>query len=299
MRVIRAVQARLGAALLLLASLLAAVATVGVVAGWYGTGVPNHLPSAEPFGVGAALPKTARLLPLRFPDPNGGPPWGLRIVRTQFGSCQQIGRVENGQLGTLGIDGYWRDDHRFHPLSTSWVGGQCGTSGSVGIDDGRIDASGSAPGGDSGSPTAGCTLIPSVTSSQVANSGSASLAQSYCPAGSQRVFISGQLRGSVRSITYRKPDGTTATEQTAGTHGSFLLVFDLDTRSCSFYFHGKLTQYGCGPVTSRSQKPTKPSSPVTRAIKDIQLLDGETCPVEAPALFSYCPTSGAGKSSGS
>ena len=59
---------------------------------------------------------TARLLPLRVPDPAGGPPWGLRMVTTSRGlACLQLGRVVGDQLGVL-RQGIARNDGRFHPL---------------------------------------------------------------------------------------------------------------------------------------------------------------------------------------
>jgi len=68
-------------------------------------------------GVGVPAPGASRLLPLRVADPEGGLPWGMRIVRTTRGEiCMQIGRVQNGQLGELGIDGAFHDDGRFHPM---------------------------------------------------------------------------------------------------------------------------------------------------------------------------------------
>ena len=63
------------------------------------------------------MESSARLLPLRVEDPAGGPPWGLRIVRTSRKlTCVQVGRVVDGQLGVLGQDGVAGNDGRFHPL---------------------------------------------------------------------------------------------------------------------------------------------------------------------------------------
>ena len=101
-----------------IAALVIAAPAVSAVTHWYGLGPSNHPQSeAQAFGVGHAIRGTARLLALRVPDPQGGPPWGIhQIVRTQHGSCQEFGRVENGQLGSLGIDDYWNNDHLFHPF---------------------------------------------------------------------------------------------------------------------------------------------------------------------------------------
>ncbi len=68
-------------------------------------------------GVGVPAPGGSRLLALRVADPAGGPPWGMRLVTTTRGlECVQIGRVRDGQLGELGIDGAFHDDGRFHPI---------------------------------------------------------------------------------------------------------------------------------------------------------------------------------------
>jgi hypothetical protein len=61
---------------------------------------------------------SSRLLPIRAPDPQGGLPWGLRLVRTTSGLlCLQVGRVVGGQLVQLGIDGAFADDGRRHPIA--------------------------------------------------------------------------------------------------------------------------------------------------------------------------------------
>jgi hypothetical protein len=69
-------------------------------------------------GEGIPAPGGSRLLSLRVPDPQGGPPWGMRVVHTTRGAvCVQVGRVLGDQLGELGIDGAFRDDGRFHAVA--------------------------------------------------------------------------------------------------------------------------------------------------------------------------------------
>ena len=66
----------------------------------------------------ALVATSVRLLALRVPDPRGGPPWGMRLVRTTRGLlCAQVGRVVDGELGQLGLDGAFADDGRFHALA--------------------------------------------------------------------------------------------------------------------------------------------------------------------------------------
>ncbi len=99
----------------LLASATIALAADGVIL----SGAPVRPEGRLNPGVGEGVPApgASQLLALRVADPEGGLPWGMRIVRTTRGEvCVQIGRVENGQLGELGIDGVFHDDGRFHPL---------------------------------------------------------------------------------------------------------------------------------------------------------------------------------------
>jgi hypothetical protein len=97
------------------ASTAVALAAGGVIF----TGSPVRTlerPSATA-GQGIPVRGGSRLLSLRVPDPAGGLPWGMRVVHTTRGLiCVQVGRVENGRLGELGVDGAFGDDGLFHPL---------------------------------------------------------------------------------------------------------------------------------------------------------------------------------------
>lgn len=99
----------------LLASTTIALAASGLIL----SGAPVRPEGRLNPGVGEGIPApgASQLIALRVLDPEGGLPWGMRIVRTTRGEvCVQIGRVEGGQLGELGIDGVFHDDGRFHPL---------------------------------------------------------------------------------------------------------------------------------------------------------------------------------------
>ena len=91
------------------------LATAGALAatGVIGIGDPVEPALRQPRSARAAsgVPSdgAARLLPLRVADPDGGPPWGLRLAPTSRGmTCLQIGRVVDERLGVIGSDG------RFH-----------------------------------------------------------------------------------------------------------------------------------------------------------------------------------------
>jgi hypothetical protein len=114
----------------LLASATIALAASGVIL----TGAPVRPegPLNPSVGEGAPAPGASRLLPVRVPDPEGGLPWGMRIVHTTRGEvCLQIGRVEDGQLGQLGVDGVFHDDGRFHPMPADVLPGTIRLGASV------------------------------------------------------------------------------------------------------------------------------------------------------------------------
>jgi hypothetical protein len=100
---------------LLGAGLAAALVAAAVIA----LAGPRPQPPPEP----RALPPpesvqlvSTRLLPLRAYDPQGGPPWALRLLRTARGwRCVQVGRVLDGRFGELGLDGAFGGDDRLHP----------------------------------------------------------------------------------------------------------------------------------------------------------------------------------------
>lgn len=67
---------------------------------------------------------TDRLLAVRAPDPDGGPPWALRFTRSRPTGglgCTQVGREQNGRLGVVGTDGAFANDGQFHPLLKALV----------------------------------------------------------------------------------------------------------------------------------------------------------------------------------
>ncbi len=105
--------------LIVLAVVLATTTITLAATGVILVGSPVGLSSRPSATVGEGIPiaGASRLLPLRAPDPAGGLPWGMRVVHTTRGLiCVQIGRVQNGALGQLGVDGAFGNDGRFHPL---------------------------------------------------------------------------------------------------------------------------------------------------------------------------------------
>lgn len=193
----------------LIAVLVVATPAVAAATNWFGIGTPNRVPKQSPTqNAGRAFASTSVLLSLRVPDPQGGPPWGMRIVQTTRGAtCVQIGRVEDGQVGTLGIDGVWNNDRLFHPYPKIAEGNgfQCGTTDGAGhafFDSSYMGMSSSAMAWD-GAP--------------------------------QRLVYMGLLGPDARSVTYLMPSGKQAVERTSGSDGAYLFVFARNDRTCKLY----------------------------------------------------------------
>jgi hypothetical protein len=75
------------------------------------------LPATPSSGLGEPVPQTLGLLPMRAADPEGGPAWGMRVIRTSRRLlCLQAGRVMGSRLGALGSGYAFHGDKRFHPF---------------------------------------------------------------------------------------------------------------------------------------------------------------------------------------
>ncbi|MBE2317932.1 hypothetical protein DVA67_018265 [Solirubrobacter sp. CPCC 204708] len=66
--------------------------------------VPEQVPDEQ-----TPLAGTAVVTPLRAPDPDGGPPWALRVARSKTGfTCTTVGQVRDNVFGLTGLDGVFR-----------------------------------------------------------------------------------------------------------------------------------------------------------------------------------------------
>jgi hypothetical protein len=129
----RRVAVRPGRGVAVVAACLVVSGSALAASGVFQTGAPVA-PEVVPLAstdVGAPIRSSVRLLTLRVADPDGGPPWGLRTLKTTRGlMCVQVGRIVDGRIGVLGRDGAFHDDGRFHPLSVNYLedgSSNCGT----------------------------------------------------------------------------------------------------------------------------------------------------------------------------
>lgn len=269
-------------AVVVFAALVVATPAVGAASGWFSFGKPNIPPPAKRgYGFGLEKPGSSRLLPIRVADPDGGPPWGLRIVRTGRGdTCLQFGRVEDGQIGSLGIDGAWDNDHLFHALSVKDdLADQCGSTDAVGhgyVNRGFLGTQASANSVDRGQGTGpGCQAPQYLGLAGLHKRPSMSTAGSTpgsCSASTGRVIFLGLLGPDAVSVTYRKPGGGLATQKTSGGVGAYLLVFPYNKATCYEYSHSARASQSCDSISDDGVSPSVPG-----AITKITYRDGHSC----------------------
>ncbi len=211
-------------AIVALGALLLAAAAFGAaqIIGFGAPVAPAHAPGQErpsrsagtglPVASGEGSPSSAQPLAISVPDPGGGLPWGMRIVRTTRGLlCPQIGRLLDGRLGVLGEDGEFKDDGRFHELPASVL--EPNTC---------IVPSAWTILSDVGVPAAGALQNP--TTSCVASwlrIGPSSMPR--CPAGDERLVGFGVLGPHAASVSYMV-NGQLHTVATVGRLGAYLVV---------------------------------------------------------------------------
>ncbi|MGD1057426.1 MAG: hypothetical protein ABR992_08440 [Solirubrobacteraceae bacterium] len=199
----------------------AALAATGVI----GFGAPvkaSHPLAQEPPSVTAGVgipvvgangnPASVQPLAISVPDPGGGLPWGMRIVRTTRGLlCLQIGRLLDGRLGVIGQDGQFGDDGLFHELPASVLNPDTCITPSVWtmLSDAGLPAAGALP-----SPITPCLppwLHPRVSTPPP------------CPASDERLIGFGMLGPHAVSVSYMV-DGQLHTAATVGRLGAYLVV---------------------------------------------------------------------------
>lgn len=208
------------------------------------------------------------MLPIRFADPGGGPPWGLRLIRTSRGdTCVQLGRVENGRLGTLGIDGAWHNDHRFHPIEPNdTLDDVCGATdaaghGFVSMVYGAAEASADASIGRGQAPACNPAdnparrrrLLEALKAPPRKGSALWELLERHihvrllpaCPK-DERLIMVGLLGPDATSVTYRTPSGRLARERTAGGVGAYLIVLPRTAADSCEYGGVEIPNLGCG-----------------------------------------------------
>lgn len=230
----------------------------GVLAGLTASGVFQRgsvirpgLPISPSTGGGSVVPGSVKLLPIRASDPAGGLPWGLRVVQRSRGlTCVEVGRVDYGTIGILGIDGVKGNDGRFHPLSSDVfdpVG--CAKTdanghGFLNVALEGVPASGLT--GVMGGPS-GCRPseesaaaqqrvlrrgLPSAVTRRMKEAEAREPRRPVCPFRDLREIYYGLLGPDATSITYRSDSGKLESMPTVGQDGAYLVVLRQPRDGC-------------------------------------------------------------------
>ncbi len=280
------------------------VAAVGAVSGWFGAGKPDrYYPASATSGIGKVLPKAGVLLPIRVGDPDGGPPWGMRLVKTTRGdTCIQVGRVVNGQIGALGIDGAWHDDHEFHEIKPNdGLADICGATDAAGhgfanqtaygapasVDVPLYNSGGGSPGRCespfiSASPAPGRGgKVPPALKRWLQQMQARRRKSPTCPAAAMRFIFAGLLGPDARSITYKTPDGRSKTERTSGGVGAYLVVLRETRGNCHDYRATAISSDGAGCQSDGTGNGAALRQP--SAVTSVSYASGKTCRTQPPA----------------
>jgi hypothetical protein len=221
---------------LALVAAAAALLTAGVAfgAGLIRLGAPvktaeSFETASSPFGT--VTPGSVSVLPISTPDPQGGPPWGMRVFTTSRGvGCVQVGRLLDGHVGALGVDGAFGDDELLHEVpvasSSTLACSALDANGGVFVNLSKSDEPANALLGPEQAPSRAhrhpqAVCVPSIaTPAEVS-----SVEGRICPQADERDLYYGLLGPDAQSITYSS-EGTSRTIPTVGPDGAYLIVTD-------------------------------------------------------------------------
>lgn len=221
---------------------VAVAATTGILSGEPVRNPPDvklHPKEGRGVTVGAG-----KLFALRVPDPDGGLPWGLRLVKTSRGlGCVQIGRVKDGKLGVLGQDGAFDDDRKFHERGPEIVY--------------QTDCQ-LADGGGNVFIALGYAGLPASGDAIGCSARGTDGSRPKCAPGSLRNVFYGLLGPEATAITYEAADGQVVRQPVQGPEGAYLVVKPTEPG------RRNVGQYSIGV------------SPVS-GLRSVEYRDGSTC----------------------
>jgi len=203
------------------------------------------------------------LLGVRVADPDGGPDWALRMVKTSRGlGCVQLGRVVDGKLGVLGRDGAFDNDGRFHERGAEIIQ-QTDCQQTDGR--GRVFIAMSFVGLPASGDATGC----------VARS-SARNPRPVCPPGSLRTIYYGLLGPQATAVTYVGASGAVIRRPVSGPEGAYLVVRATDPALRNVGYFSPAVTPGSG-------------------LRSVEYRDGSVCRIISPKRLGgarRCPLKG-------
>ena len=224
------------------------------------TGNPPGVTFKADEGLGRPLPGQTNLLDLRVPDPAGGPPWGMRTVRTTRGlGCVQVGRVVEGKLGVLGQNGAFANDGRFHELPADVLTqAYCQQPDGAG----NLFIAISYQGMPASALPQGCRPSAQPEPPQIADRPQPP-ALPTCQPADERILYFGLLGPRAESITYDNDREQATTTTVFGPEGAYLVVLRPDDQHPSRGYFVPTTSPGSG-------------------LESVQYEDAPTCKIRSP-----------------
>lgn len=180
---------------------------------------------------GTVVPGSAKVLSVSAADPQGGPPWGLRVFSTTRGAgCIQLGRVVDGQIGVLGADGAYANDGQLHALPVASTDqltcAALDANGRIFNNLSKGDQLANGLIGPEQVPSAEAHDVHDVCAAAASTPAEKSSAQGrICPQSQERDVFYGLLGPDTESITYLD-GGKSVTLPTSGSEGAYLIVQD-------------------------------------------------------------------------
>lgn len=218
---------------------------------------------------------SGKLLDVRAGDPEGGPDWALRMVKTSRGlGCVQLGRVVDGKLGVLGRDGAFGNDGKFHERGPQILQ-QTDCQQTDGA--GHVFIAMSYQGLPASGDATGCVARAS-----------SRIRRPVCPPGSLRTIYYGLLGPQAKAITYRDANDTVVRRPVRAPDGAYLVVLptDLDRRNIGYYSAGVTPATGLRSVEYRDGS-------ICRIINPRRLGGARRCPLKGFVAPSLSPVSSA------
>jgi hypothetical protein len=212
---------------------------------------------------------SGKLLGVRTSDPDGGPQWGLRLVKTSRGlGCVQLGRVVDGKLGVLGRDGAFADDGKFHERGAEIIQ-QTDCQQTDGA--GRVFIAMTFVGLPASGAATGCAARSSSRNPLP-----------VCPEGSLRTIYYGLLGPQATALTYLGANGAVIRRRVSGPDGAYLVVraTEPELRNVGYFSPAVTPGTGLRSVEYRDGS-------VCRIISPVRLGGARNCPLKgfvAPTL---------------
>lgn len=269
----------------------------------------EHFEQGIPTAITGKPVRDGTLMPVRTDDPDGGPPWGIRVTTTSRGAaCIQVGRVVDDQLVVLGRDGAFANDGRAHVVpagrdicvptaadGTPILRSRGATLTSSGLSRCNLRVSRTEYEQERRAAVArlnGLTPGPAKRYRPATDASWAGFEAAMCPEGAQRAIRWGFLGSRASAVSLGAADGSRTHQPLApGGFGAYLFVQRLgDDRAASFEAMQRPATVQATFGTGRALAITGPDRVRTIPGVNVPRPDRERGPVETTVVVPHVPT---------